>query len=164
MDFTLTSQILRSQSIETLVRWHKQVYIMDIEREIGDRLSSCDFNVYNPVINYMFDHQDTTKLFESIYVVEGLYNALDCIDWKIGVVYDYTIQNNQVKSVSIIVGNLPYRYPTGYPRGYFKPNWLTSDQTKLMLREVTSKSSNVKNDIISLKTDNKDLDNHIRSE
>ena len=34
MDFTLTREILRSQSIETLVRWHKPAHIMDIEREI----------------------------------------------------------------------------------------------------------------------------------
>lgn len=166
MSFTLSSKILRNQSIETLVRWYNQSNIIDIEKEIGSRLSSCNSVLYNPIINFLFNHQDSqNKLLNSVYIRDGLNTVMNCIDWKIGVIYDYTSISLPL-TITIIVGNQPYRYPTGkkYPKGYFKPSWLVSDKTKLMLREVISKDSKPKNNVITINIDNVNLDNHIRSE
>jgi hypothetical protein len=167
MSQTLSNTILNKQNIETLVKWYADTALIDIETEISKRLNSCDSQIYNQIINYLYEIRDTKPgktLLNSVYIQDSLENVVNCLEWKIGVIYNYTNQDGAVLNISAIVGNLPYKYPPGYEIGYFKPSWLISDRTGLTLREVVSKRDKVKNKAMTLITTDQLLDNNIRLE
>lgn len=161
---TLTYNILSQQSIENLYLMYKSKNIIDIEIEIERRLVSCDTNLSVPVIKFLYINKDDNIIKEwlnSIYVKRGISSAIECIPWKIGVIYDYTDQSYRINNISIILGKpIPYKTKDGR---YYKPTWLNANETKLMLREVISSYSRPINNNISVVTHNVELDNAIRN-
>ncbi|GAH11423.1 unnamed protein product, partial [marine sediment metagenome] len=105
---SLSKIILSKQTIEDLYKMNLQSQNDDIEREIKHRLISCDPELSIPVINFLYTYRNDKVIkeqwFTSIYIIEGLRDAIDCIPWKIGVIYDYRDQTYRINNVSIIVG------------------------------------------------------------
>lgn len=159
---TLAHTILSNQSIETLCDMYKKGQIIDIEREIERRLISCDTDLTEPVINFMYKNlKDKTvrELLGSGYVKNGIYAALECIPWKIGVIYDYTDPSHHINSAAVILGKRAYKTKNGK---YYKPTWLNADESKLTLREIISGHNKPINHAISVITQDPQLDNKIR--
>lgn len=156
---TLTKTVLTSLSLNELYELSKVRNITAIEGEIKKRLMSSDRDVYISVIDLLYNKKDEPSVkqwLDSVDIREGLNKA---IPWKIGVIYDYRDQSPRIEKIAIIVGK-----PTAYmiKTGYFKPGWLTSEQTKLTMREVINRTGNPINGTITVVTEDSNLDQAIR--
>ena len=161
---TLTHIILITQSIENLYNIYKSHKIINIEREIERRLISCDVNLINPVINFLFMNINDIIIKEdwlkSIHIKNGINGAIHCVPWKIAVIYDYTDQSYNINNIQVMLGNKQKnKTRTGKQ---FKPTWLNADKTKLILREIISSNSTPINNVISKITHDTLLDRTIR--
>lgn len=135
----LTEIILNDQDIETLYDWAHRLNLTDIEREIQNRLTSCDPNIYNPIIDFLYNNRGDSIVagwINSSYVQQGLISHLDCIPWKIGVVYDYRTESFSFNNIGIILGNR--RWIRDKKGKIFKPSWLHSSKSGLVMRELVS--------------------------
>lgn len=155
---TLTNLTLQSMGMDRLHGLAKVRYLPVIESEIGSRLLSSDRNTYIPTLNYLYNQRFDPVIqgwLKSSAVKQGLEGSLP---WKIGVIYDYRDQSYRIKHIQAIIG-----LPTAYKlqRGYFKPNWLDSDRTKLALREVINRTGKPVNNVVSVVTTDPTLDNKI---
>jgi len=161
---SLTHTILSKQTIDELYTISTHRAIINVEKEIKRRLISCDPELSIPVIDflYKFYHDKIVKdqWFKSVYVREGLREAIECIPWKIGVIYNYTDQSYRINRVAIMVGkSTKFRTKQGK---YYQPDWLNAEETKLMLREVISQYNHPINNVMSIITHDTNLDNSIR--
>jgi len=153
---TLTSIILNRMSIEELYKLYSQKAIIDIEREIERRLYLSDL----PTINFLFNNRySIDSWLKSVYIRQGISNALFNIPWKIGVIYNYTDESYQVNNISVILGDENYKTKKGKR---FISTWLESNKSRLVLREVTSLNHNVINPNTTLRITDPNLDNAIR--
>ena len=115
-----------------------------IDEEWKKRLSSCDRNVYIPVLNIIKKYNiEKTKS-----ILDGLETLRYCFPWRIGVVYDY--MTGAIKNEEIHIGDFPGRYKYKKPLSF---TWLESDKNKLMLREITSYNSESSRKNISYPSD-----------
>lgn len=155
---TLSETVLKTLSIQQLYDLSKVRDILDVENEIARRLLSSDN--YIDVIDLLYDkrnEQTVKRWLESYTIQQGLLGA---IPWKIGVIYNYTDQSYRIHKIEVILGKpVPYTLP----RGYFKPTWLTSSQTNLVLREVINQTGHPINNVISIVTTDTNLDQNIRN-
>ena len=161
---TLTHTILRQQPIEKLYEMYKLSNIINIEREIERRLVSCDYTINLPVINFIHKNSNDPivrdRWLKSIYIIQGINASMECIPWKIGVIYNYLDQSYRTDKVSIIIGkSTAFKTKNGR---YYKANWLHADDTKLTLREVISRNNRPINNVMSVVTHDLKLDNGIR--
>jgi hypothetical protein len=117
------------------------------------------------VIDFLYLYQNdptvSNQWLRSLYIRNGLYKLLDCLPWKIGVIYNYTNNDNIISHVEIMVGG-SRAYKIG--NKYFKTTWLNSEQTKLTVREVVSLYNKPVNSSISLVTTDPKLDQEIRKQ
>jgi len=155
---TLTETILKSLSIQQLYELSKVRNISAVEDEIARRLLFSDR--YIEVINLLYDKRNEPSVkqwLESNTVQQGLLGA---IPWKIGVIYDYRDQSYRINRIEVIFGK-PIPYTSA--KGYFKPTWLNSSQTNLVLREVINRTGHPINNVISIVTNDPNLDQGIRN-
>lgn len=161
---SLTHTLLTRQPIEKLYELSSKRTIIGVEKEIKRRLLSCDPDLSLPVINFLHTYQNDSVVkdiwLQSHYVKEGIRDSINCIPWKIGVIYNYTDQSYRINNVSIVVGKSnAYRMKNNR---YYKSNWLNADKTKLILREVISRYNRPLNNKMSVVTHSPELDNAIR--
>lgn len=160
MKSTLTFTILSKQNIETLYQWYLKTPLIDIEKEIVNRLLSSDFVEQKNIINFLYQTQYQPWL-KSVYIKQGLKQLITSLPWKIGVIYDYRDQSYKINNISAIVG---FEKILKTNKGIrFKPTWLESEKTGLVLREIVSKNSKPYNKVISVVTSDTKLDQYIRS-
>jgi hypothetical protein len=163
---TLTSAILKKQTVETLWKYYSETPLIDIEIEIANRLLSPDKSEVIDIISFI--HKKWTEKDKTInmwlepgYILTALYEMRNKIGWKIGVIYDYRDMTDKINNVIIRVGIKPPPYKTKTGQ-YFKANRTYSNYRKLVKREVISLYSHPVNTIISIVTTNPELDSIIR--
>lgn len=153
---TLSDVILYNRTMQELYNLYLRTGIIDIEREIGRRLSTCDVTTLD-FIHLNKDRLENTWL-KSVYVKQGIETAFSCVPWKIGVVYNYTDESYRVNNISVFLGEQSYKVNNRK----FAPTWSESNRTKLTLREIVSSNSKIINNNISLRTASPELDATIR--
>jgi hypothetical protein len=150
---SLTNLILRKMSIQQLFEIYYTNELLDIEEEVGRRLSSYDVKT----IDFLYSNP-RIKWLESSFVRNGILNAMKVVPWRIGVIYNYQDESFRLDNLLIVLGNQNYQTSKGMK---FIPTWLDSRSSKLVLREVVSQNlKTLKNSVITSDTA---LDSQIRN-
>lgn len=150
----LTNLILFNTSIQELYNMFQRTGITDIEREVGRRLSNCDFETINFIYNNRLD-----SWLNSVYVRLGIESAFQCLPWRISVIYNYTDESYRINNINVILGEEFSKTNIGKR---FVSTWEESSRSGLTMREIVSKNSKIVNAKISIRTIDTDLDNVIR--
>lgn len=156
---SLTNIILLKYSISQLYDIYRQTGLVDIEREIGRRLSMYDVLTIEFLYNIHIRNQQD-KLLQSVYVRDGFINALRTVPWKIGIIYNYRKSFFEFNNMEIILGKS--RALKTNDNKYFHPTWLDANRTGLILREVVSRNIPISNGRTSRHVSD-DLDSTIRN-